>query len=44
MIRIDTLGNPWSNRIRWRPPFVDVTETQNVALNKGIAQIKAMMG
>ena len=27
-----------------RPPFVDVTEAQKVALNKGVGQIKAMMG
>jgi 4-hydroxy-tetrahydrodipicolinate synthase len=27
-----------------RPPFIDVTEAQKVALNKGIGQIKAMMG
>jgi 4-hydroxy-tetrahydrodipicolinate synthase len=27
-----------------RPPFVDVTDAQKVALNKGIGQIKAMMG
>jgi len=27
-----------------RPPFVDVTEAQKVALNKGIEQIKAMAG
>ena len=27
-----------------RPPFVDVTEAQKVALGKGIGQIKAMMG
>jgi 4-hydroxy-tetrahydrodipicolinate synthase len=27
-----------------RPPYVDVTETQKVALNKGVGQIKAMMG
>ena len=27
-----------------RPPFVDVTEAQKVALGKGVGQIKAMMG
>jgi 4-hydroxy-tetrahydrodipicolinate synthase len=27
-----------------RPPFVDVTDAQKVALGKGIGQIKAMMG
>lgn len=27
-----------------RPPFVDVTEAQKLALNKGLEQIKAMMG